>query len=350
MSEQTITNPIEPEVADTSVLDHELHGSDRPRRSNREVEQAFAEMFEGESQEQPGQGDSEVEESEASGEHEEVGQEEAEASADEYDEVSEESEEQPEGPADFYRVIVDGKEEEVALDELISGYQRTSDYTKKTTALANQRKEFEGFQQELQAEREHYVNVLDQFQQQVENAGRPNIDWERLERENPVEWLRMKQLDRDREEQLAAVREEKEKTQQLLETQQSEELQKYLESERSLMLEKIPEWSDSEIQADDQRKLMEFGKAVGYSEEELGEIYDHRAVRVMLDAMRYRELTNGKKITKAKSKSKIKTANPGNRETVRRNSTRKQQALRANLKNSGKVDDAAALFASLIDG
>ena len=43
------------------------------------------------------------------------------------------------------------------------------------------------------------------------------------------------------------------------------------------MLENIPEWSNSDTQADDQRKLMEFGKAIGYSDEELGEIYDHRA-------------------------------------------------------------------------
>ena len=66
--------------------------------------------------------------------------------------------------------------------------------------------------------------------------------------------------------------------------------------------------------------------------------------------MRYRELTNGRKITKAKNISKIKTANPGSRETVKRTSTRNQQALRANLKTSGKVDDAAALFATLMDG
>jgi hypothetical protein len=340
MSEETVTNPT----------DQEVSGSDRPRRSNREVEQVFAEMFEGESQEQPMQEESEIGEVQSSGEHEEVGQEEAEASADVYEDVAEESEEQPEGHSEFYRVIVDGKEEDVALDELISGYQRTSDYTKKTTALADQRKEFEGFQQDLQSEREHYANVLAQFQQQVEEAGKSNIDWERLERENPLEWLHMKQLDRDREEQLSAVRSEQEKTQQLLEGQQSEELQKLLESERSLMLQKIPEWANGDIQAEDQRKLKEYGKLRGYSDEDLNEIYDHRAVQVMLDGMKYIDLTQGQKVTNAKNISKIKTANPGNRETAKRTSTRNQQALRANLKTSGKVDDAAALFATLMDG
>ena len=70
----------------------------------------------------------------------------------------------------------------------------------------------------------------------------------------------------------------------------------------------------------------------------------------MLDASKWRELGRSEKITQAKNISKIKTANPGNRETAKRTSTRNQQALRANLKTSGKVDDAAALFATLMKG
>lgn len=350
MSEQTITNPIEPEVADTGVLDHELHGSDRPRRSNREVEQAFAEMFEGESQEQPGQEDSEVEDLKASGEHEEVGQEEAEASADEYDEVSEESEEQPEGHAEFYRVIVDGKEENVGLDELISGYQRQSDYTKKTTALSNEKREFEGFQQELQQERQQYANTLQQLQQQMEAYNQPNVDWELLERTDPVQWLKLREMERQREQQIEAVRQENAKMQQLLQEQQSEELQQELDRERKLMLEKIPEWSNPAVRSNEQKLVVEYARSLGFADDEVSDVRDHRALLALRDGMRYNQVTRGKAVREAKSKSKIKTANPGSRETAKRSSTRKQQVLRANLKNSGKVDDAAALFATLLDG
>jgi len=42
-----------------------------------------------------------------------------------------------------YRVKVDNEELEVDLDELIKGYSRTSDYTKKTQSLAEQRKQVE---------------------------------------------------------------------------------------------------------------------------------------------------------------------------------------------------------------
>lgn len=57
-------------------------------------------------------------------------------------EETEETEEQEEQPKS-YLVKVDGEEVEVTLDELQKGYSRTQDYTRKTQALAEQRKEAE---------------------------------------------------------------------------------------------------------------------------------------------------------------------------------------------------------------
>ena len=45
-----------------------------------------------------------------------------------------------EEPAGSYSVKVDGSEEQVSLDELRDGYQRQSDYTRKTQELASERK------------------------------------------------------------------------------------------------------------------------------------------------------------------------------------------------------------------
>ena len=45
--------------------------------------------------------------------------------------------------------MIDGKEEAVTLDELTSSYLRQSDYTKKTQAIAEQRKELEGYHAQM---------------------------------------------------------------------------------------------------------------------------------------------------------------------------------------------------------
>ena len=56
-------------------------------------------------------------------------------------EVSEEEEIQETSPS--YTVKVDGEEFEVDLDELRNGYQRQSDYTKKSQSVAEMRKAYE---------------------------------------------------------------------------------------------------------------------------------------------------------------------------------------------------------------
>src|SRR6056297_3425891 len=57
--------------------------------------------------------------------------------------AEEENEVDSEEAGQTYTVRVDGEEVEVSLDELLSGYSRTQDYTRKTMALADQRKSLE---------------------------------------------------------------------------------------------------------------------------------------------------------------------------------------------------------------
>ena len=44
---------------------------------------------------------------------------------------------------ELYKVVVDGQEQEVTLDELTKGYSRQSDYTRKTEKLSQDRKSVE---------------------------------------------------------------------------------------------------------------------------------------------------------------------------------------------------------------
>jgi hypothetical protein len=327
VSETTVTNPV---------------GSDRQRTMD-EITDSFNEMLVGEPEEQP-----EPVEAEDSFEEEQEVESELSDDLDEVDEFADEEadEEQSEGEGATYRVLVDGKEMQIPLDELLSGYQRGSSFTQKSQALADERNAFGGQQQALAQERQTYASVLQQLRQQMESAAQPNIDWDTLERQDPLQYLKLKQMERDRGEQIQAVQEEQVRMQQLLQGQQSQELEKRLSQERTMVLEKIPEWSDSDLQADEQRKLLEYGKTLGFSDEELGQIYDHRALIALRDAWRYNQLTNGEKIQTAKSK--IGSARSGNKETSRRVRSRKQKAMRQKLRTTGKVDDAAALFGELL--
>jgi len=255
--------------------------------------------------------------------------------------------EQLDSESQKFTVTVDGKPEEVPLDELIAGYHRYATYTKKSQELAQQRDGFGEEQQALRQTYQQYQQVLSQLHQQMQAANQPaNLDWDALERENPVQWLKLKELERQKTGEIQAVQAEQMRMQQLLASENDKKLQDHLVVEHGLVLEKIPEWADSDLQATEQRKLVEFGRAIGFSDEELNTLYDHRALVVLRDAMRYNELTNGDRITAAKSK--IGSVKGGNKETSRRVRSRQVKAKRAQLKKTGKVDDAAALFADIL--
>jgi hypothetical protein len=109
-----------------------------------EISDSFNEMLVGEPEEQP-----EPVEAEDSFEEEQEVESELTDDSDEVDEFADEEadEEQSEGGGATYRVLVDGKEMQIPLDELLSGYQRGSSFTQKSQALADERNAFGGQQQ-----------------------------------------------------------------------------------------------------------------------------------------------------------------------------------------------------------
>jgi len=336
VSETTTTNPVGTESSE---------GSGR-RRNPGEIQDALTTMLRGEyaePQEEEQHSDSELED----GIEEDGIEAESYEDSEEVDEIVEETDDEySESDTASYRVIIDGKEMQVPLDELISGYQRGSSFTRKSQVLAEERKTFEANTVAVQQERESYATVLQQLRQQMDSASQPNVDWDRLERENPVQWLKLKELERDRQAQVHAVQEEQVRMHQLLEQQNSERMQGQLESERALVLKKIPEWSDNEVQGHEQRELLQFGLSLGFSEGELNNIYDHRALIALRDAWKYNQLVNGKKVKSAKSK--IKNAKSGGKQMSRQMRGRKAKAQRAKLRETGKVKDAASLLGAML--
>jgi hypothetical protein len=270
------------------------------------------------------------------------------------DEVDEPGSELSENDQPLYTIKADGEESVVSLNELVSGYQRQQTYTQRQQELAEERKTLDVQLQNVPAQQaamqqtyQQYQEVLQQLRGQMEAANAPaDLDWDTLERENPIQWLKLKELERQRGAELQAVTAEQSRMHQMQQQENARKLEAYLAVERGKVLDRIPEWADGEVQAGEQRRLLEFGKAIGFSDKELNQLYDSRAVVVLRDAMRYNELTNGDRITEAKSK--IGSVKGGSQVTARHTRSRKAKEKRAKLKSTGKVDDAAAIFAEIL--
>jgi len=237
-----------------------------------------------------------------------------------------------------YKVRVNGEELDVPLDELLRGYSRTADYTRKTQSVAEERKTLEAELERARAERSQYEQALQWAKNQLQSQ-QSEPDWQKLYDEDPIEYVKQKEAWRDRKEQLAAVEAEQKR---LLEQRQAEMqamLSKKVQEETERLVSLVPEWKDSTKASAEKAKLLEYGLSMGFAEQELSQVYDHRAVLLLRKSMLYDELMakGQRKLAEAPAKSPA-TARPGT--PAMRQGNRELDSAKAQLKNSGRITDA----------
>lgn len=289
---------------------------------------------EADSQPETPETDTEAPEPEAD-ETEDEGEEPAEEDADDETETDEE----PPQPKTF-KVKVDDQELEVTEDELLKGYSRTADYTRKTQALAAARKEFEEVERpKLHETLTQYEARLTQLAQELDTAAEP--DWDRVRAEQPAEFATLwAEWDRYKKQQ-AAVKHEHEKVAEQRMELERQEFTKYVAREKEQLLSVIPEWKDGTVAKQETADIRAFALNLGFTEAELNAMVDHRAVAALRKAMLYE-----KRQQKAPAvKDKLAKATPKTTPTARPAavpSTKRSKDALDRLKKSGRDEDAVA--------
>jgi hypothetical protein len=273
-------------------------------------------------------------------------QDETEESSEEVEGEEEEGEE--EAPRDEKFVVkVDGKEIEVPKDELIRGYQREADYTRKTQKLAEERKLVESEFQQVRGEREQYSQILGQLQQKLQELQPQEPDWNRLEVEDPTEYARQWTSHQRRQQQVYAVQAEQERLNQMRQAELQKTMQQIMATEVSRLKEKIPEWSSPEKAKTEGKALLEYGQNLGFSEQELNTITDSRALLALHKAWKYDQMMSKRPEFQAKIKKAPRMVTPGSAGSVSSKSSDINNAKKR-LAQTGSVRDAASLFEKFI--
>ena len=262
----------------------------------------------------------------------------------EQSELDEETEEE-EKPTEVYTVKVDGKEIDVTLDELQKGYSRTQDYTRKTQQIAETRKAVEAEASAIRAEREQYAQLLGALKQQLESTEAP-VDMDRLYNEDPIEWVRQSEVMRQKQDKLAAIQSEQQRLSQLTAQQRAQEMQAHLATQQEALIQAVPEWKDSKKAQAEKALLVEFGKKIGFSDDELKNVYDHRAVIALRKAALYDQMMSKRGQIKPVVNNGPRPAKPSaaGRVSTTTESTRAKQRLA----KSGRVNDAASAIELLL--
>jgi hypothetical protein len=250
-----------------------------------------------------------------------------------------------------YTIKVDGQDYEVGIDELKNGYQRQADYTRKSQALAEQRKGTENIQSErmqLEQERQMYANGLQMLQEQqsAKLTDFDNVEWEALKQEDPYQYMIKKDEYRDAQERVGNLQAEQQLVQQERTKQAQQARSHFVQQEYARLVNALPEWNDKDSTI--KKDVQEYATSVGFRPEEISQLADHRSVLIIKKAMEFDKLTKkvAPKKKAVKKVPKVQKSGRGNsKEDAATEATNKK---RARLRKSGKQDDAASLFFDML--
>jgi hypothetical protein len=95
--------------------------------------------------------------------------------------------------------------------------------------------------------------------------------------------------------------------------QARQQIAERIQSEAQVLREVMPEWADKEVASRDHAQIRSYAHEVGLSDDELSEMFDHRALVILHDAARYRAMMAKGKTLLAEKTDKIRSLPPGGR-------------------------------------
>lgn len=335
-------NPLQEAKSDVAKAADSISGLLNPQQEQAKTEDVKQETPKEEVQEQ------EIQESKTEDQpevQEQTSEAEPQEEATDEEEVSQqETSEIPQEQNSTYKVKVAGQEFDVTLDELRAGYSRDSDYRRKTEELSYEKKQF---QSEAEKQRQDFskklgdLNQLMSVAKQQLNQELNSVDLEKLYEEDPTEAARIEhRLRRKQETFNQAIK----KTQNL----QQQEIEKFVRDQQRELVSKVPEFSDPQKASALKSNMRNYLNGYGFNDQEIGQIYDHRIVMLVNDAMKYRSLEKtkpniAKKIAKP---SKVFTSGV-KKDKASINATKFKDKL-SRLKKTGSIKDAQSVFLDVI--
>ena len=256
--------------------------------------------------------------------------EESQAEAEEV-ETEDSDEEYEEELVETYRVKVDGDEYDVTQEELIKNYQLEQTAQKRLMKASEERKALDAEKAQTEQVRTQYEQALDLMQKQLQSANQPKDQayWDSLYESDPLEYVRQRDTERDNQAKMQAVQAEQLRLQ-----------QENLQREQAKLLEMIPEWKDSAVEAKEKAALVSYAKERGWTDKELANTVDSRYIELMRKAYLFDNLQSGKPIAKKKVKAAPKMVKSGQPKSKADSASDRKRKAFEKLKKTNSRDAA----------
>lgn len=236
------------------------------------------------------------------------------------------TEEQPQ----TFTVSIGGKDEEVTLEELVSGYHRQSDYTRKTQALAEERKRLETERQAFASQQQQQSESITAMRERMaKQAGvLSNEEIEKLYNDDPSEWAVQRERRRAFEEQFESQKETSLKA-------QEDYLRQAVTDCWTKVPEVIPEWFDLDNSRGEIQQVARYVVAQGVPETQVQTIAEPLVWKIARKAMLYDEIQKAKPTIKKKVAEAPKMVKSGTPKTQKTAQADREKKAAARLKKTG---------------
>lgn len=264
-----------------------------------------------------------------------------EASSDDIDDDEDIEIDESEAGPELYTVKVDGETREVTLDELKREYSGQKYIQKGMQENAELRKQYEAMAQQASQERQ----MLSQMMQQLQTNGIPPVPEypsEELRNSDPLGYLEAEADYRRAVEARNRWEQQYRAVMQRDEAYKQQQHNAFLAEQASRVAEFIPDFADPEKQATIIQDIKaKSQKHYGLTDEQLSSVTTADELRILRDALKYRELV----ANKSKAEQKADGARPFVKSTAKRSEqtgrATKAKKAKAAMKRSGSIDDVA---------
>ena len=255
-------------------------------------------------------------------------------------EASVDSNAQDEQETDLHQVIVNGERIDVDLEELKAGYQKDADYRRKTEELAIEKRELKAEEDRL---KNQYSTKMDDLNSLVAtlnaeiNNDMNSKELDALWEEDPTEAAKVDRRIQKRKQTI-------QQAQQKLRDHQQAQFQEILRDEQRKLHLKHPEIADPIKGATVKSNIMDYLSSKGFSNEDVGRIYDSRYFDVIIDGMNFQKAKSVKPNLVSKKVKPTKFVKSGVKSTKEDMNNRSRLEQIKTLKRSGNPKDATDLL------
>ena len=246
-----------------------------------------------------------------------------------------------------YKIQVDGTEVEVSLNEALKGYQREETFNHRMRQMVEVAKTIDQRGAEAQQARDAYIQLCQHQEQEFAALIPKEPDWEQLYKTDPAGAHNLENNYKHVYGTLNAIRQRRMAAQQEAFNDHAQRTASYARAEFDKFRSNIKLANQTEVDAAI-NAMRRTAAAHGFSEDEIGTTYDERMLSVLHKAAKYDKMVANKPFPVQPERGGA--LQPGSAPRVGNSAARGMNDAMKRLQATGRVDDAAGVFAQMLRG